>query len=101
MISRHAFGELERILLDKLTLDGQEVATLLGLLGELCPTPTPTPDSVSELSGDPDDDKIIASAVAAGADYLVSGDAKHVLPLGRVDQMQIMRPQDFLAHLSP
>ncbi len=32
--------------------------------------------------GDVDDDQVIAAAVAARADLIVSGDRKHLLPLG-------------------
>lgn len=34
------------------------------------------------VAGDDDDDQIIAAAVAARADLIVSGDRKHLLPLG-------------------
>lgn len=34
------------------------------------------------VPGDPDDDHLIAAAVAAQANLIVSGDRKHVLPLG-------------------
>jgi predicted nucleic acid-binding protein len=34
------------------------------------------------VPGDVDDDHVIAAAVAAGADLVVSGDRKHLLPLG-------------------
>jgi len=34
------------------------------------------------VPGDVDDDQVIAAAVAAQADLIVSGDRKHVLPLG-------------------
>ena len=33
------------------------------------------------VPGDPDDDQVIAAAVAAHADLIVSGDRKHLLPL--------------------
>jgi hypothetical protein len=38
--------------------------------------------------------------VAAGAAVLVSADRKHVLPLGGVGTMRIVRPQDLLAEIS-
>ena len=34
------------------------------------------------VAGDVDDDQVIAAAVAARADLIVSGDRKHLLPLG-------------------
>jgi predicted nucleic acid-binding protein len=54
------------------------------------------PEEVPPLSGDADDDRIITAAVVGGAETLVSGDRKHVLPLGDVGPMHIMRPKDLL-----
>lgn len=34
-----------------------------------------------QASKDPDDDKILACAVDGGADYIISGDKRHLLPL--------------------
>ena len=36
------------------------------------------------MSGDPADDRIVAAAAAGAAEVLVSGDTKHLLPLGTV-----------------
>lgn len=40
--------------------------------------------------GDVDDDQVIAAAVAARAHLIVSGDRKHLLPLGRHDGIDII-----------
>ncbi len=45
---------------------------------------------------DPDDDKIVAAAVAANADYLVTGDRAHLLPLREHKGIQIVAPRTFL-----
>jgi len=42
------------------------------------------------VSGDVADDQVIAAAVAARADLLVSGDRKHLLPLGRHEGIDII-----------
>jgi putative PIN family toxin of toxin-antitoxin system len=44
---------------------------------------------------DPEDDVIVATAVAAKADYLVSGD-RHLLTLGAYQGIQILTPRAFL-----
>jgi uncharacterized protein len=49
---------------------------------------------------DPKDDPIIATAVAAKADYLVTGDRAHLLPLGQYEGIRIVSPQEFLDILS-
>ena len=43
-----------------------------------------------DISPDPDDNPILATALAAQADYLVSGDKKHLLSLGGVEGVPII-----------
>jgi predicted nucleic acid-binding protein len=52
------------------------------------------------VSGDRSDDRILAAAIAASAEILISGDTKHLLPLGRYRSVQILRAQDFLAEIA-
>ena len=47
---------------------------------------------------DPSDDKIIACAVAGGADYIVTGD-KHLLSLRDFSDINIVTPPSFLSVL--
>jgi uncharacterized protein len=54
--------------------------------------PPPIPGAVPR---DPDDDMIIACAVAAGADYLVSRD-HDLLSLGSYQGIKIISPEEFL-----
>lgn len=100
MLPQPALEELERVLRVKLGLDGASVRSVIALVRELAMAITAPPTEVSARSGDPDDDRIIAAALAGGAEILISGDRNHVLPLGRVETMRIMRPQDFLAALA-
>ena len=44
---------------------------------------------------DPKDDPIVAAAVAAKADYLVTGDRAHLLPLGEHQGIRIISPRAF------
>lgn len=48
------------------------------------------------VPNDPKDDPIIATAVAARADYLVTGDRAHLLPLGHYQGIRIVSPREFL-----
>jgi putative PIN family toxin of toxin-antitoxin system len=45
---------------------------------------------------DPKDDPIIAAAVAAKADYLITGDRAHLLPIGEYQGIRIIGPREFL-----
>jgi len=89
--------ELRRILKKKLALDEPSIGAILGLLDELALETARVPDRVEAASGDPDDDRILSSAASAGADILISGDRKHLLPLGQYQAVRIITPQAFLA----
>lgn len=69
-----------------------EFAMLLGTEAELT-------DDLPALSGavplDPKDDVIVATAVAAKADHLVTGD-RHLLALGAHAGIRIVTPREFL-----
>jgi predicted nucleic acid-binding protein len=95
-----ALVELRRVLREKLGLSAPAVAAVAALVEELAAVIELAPTSVEARSGDPDDDRIIAAALAAGAEALVSGERKHVLPLGHVGAMRILRPQDLLREVT-
>lgn len=52
------------------------------------------------VTADPKDDPIIATAVAAHADYLVTGDRAHLLPIGEYEGIRVVSPRVFLEHLT-
>lgn len=53
-----------------------------------------------DLSPDPSDNPILAAAIAGNADFIVSGDKKHVLSLGEVDGIPVVTARDVLKGLS-
>jgi uncharacterized protein len=57
---------------------------------------TNLPDLAGAVPGDPKDDVIVATAVAAGADYLVTGDRRHLLTLGAYRGVRIVGVREFL-----
>lgn len=48
-----------------------------------------------ELSADPDDNSILATAIAGQADHLVTGDERDLLSLGKVETVQIITARAF------
>ena len=48
------------------------------------------------VPNDPKDDPVIAAAVTAKADYLITGDRAHLLPLGEHEGVRIIRPRALL-----
>jgi putative PIN family toxin of toxin-antitoxin system len=53
-----------------------------------------------DLSDDPDDNPLLAMAMAAEADYLVSGDRRDVLSLKKVGKTRILTARRFLSILN-
>ena len=51
------------------------------------------------LSPDPDDNVILASAIAGEAELIVSGDKRHVLSLGEVEGIPIVTAREALKRL--
>jgi uncharacterized protein len=53
-----------------------------------------------DLSPDPKDNPILATALAGGADLIVSGDKNHMLNLGHVQGIPILSPREALERLN-
>jgi uncharacterized protein len=96
-----ALDELERVLSVKLGFEHtrvQEIKVfLVELASELVAAPSRQPEPVT---GDRDDDVILACAVAVGVEVLVSGDRRHLLPVGEYRGVRIIAPQALLAELA-
>lgn len=93
--------ELQRVLTVKLGFASQRVedlvAFLVDLAGARVGVPVETPPAIT---GDPDDDVVLACALAADAQILVSGDRRHLLPVGEHRGVRIISPQALLAELA-
>lgn len=77
-----------------------EILELISSMGQLALF-TPGNYMVYRLNDiDPDDNMLLAAAQESGADYLVSLDAKHVLPLKHHRGTQIVSPELFLRALT-
>lgn len=93
--------ELDRILTMKLGFEAERLHDVITLLGELASVRIGEPRTAPEpITGDPDDDLILACSVHAGVQILVSGDRKHLLPVGEHRGVRIITPQALLAELA-
>jgi putative PIN family toxin of toxin-antitoxin system len=52
-----------------------------------------------DVSQDPDDNPVLAMAVAGEADFLVSGDKRDILALGQIEKTKIVTAREFLTKL--
>ncbi len=75
-----------------------DLETLLRTLQEIGDIHPPLTATISAVSRDSKDDDLLAHAVAAGADVLVSGDAD-LLTLGSYGGVEILSPSAFAARL--
>ncbi len=56
-------------------------------------------ERASGATADPDDEMILECALAAEADFIVSGDKKHLLLLRQFRGIPIVSPAEFLRHM--
>jgi predicted nucleic acid-binding protein len=100
VLAQPVMVELERILTGKLGFEPQRwrgvEELLLDVATELAPPPKASPDAVT---GDPDDDLILACAIEAEVDAVISGDRRHLLPVGERHGVRVITPQALLAEL--
>jgi putative PIN family toxin of toxin-antitoxin system len=65
----------------------------LALMLNVSPLVEEVPEA-SQICADPDDDKFIHCALAAGATHIISGD-QHVLEVSGYSGVQVIRPREF------
>lgn len=100
VLPRPVIAELERVLIGKLGFDPDRWCQVEKQLLDLADEVTPVPDTAPEpVTGDPADDLVLACAVEAGVDAVVSGDRRHVLPVGEHRGIRMITPQALLAEL--
>jgi uncharacterized protein len=101
VLAAPVLAELERVLTVKLRFEPERVREIRTLLTDLAQEIIDPPSEAAEpVTGDPDDDLILACAVRAGIPTLVSGDHKHLLPVGEHRGTRIVTPQALLAELA-
>lgn len=88
--------ELDRILRTKLQFtDDQAIATRADLLSFL--RLVTITNTLHVVAADPDDDKVVECAVVSGASHIVTGDRRHLLPLGQYGAIAIITAAQLLA----
>lgn len=69
------------------------------LLGESAALVFPT-ERAGGATSDPDDEMVLECALAAEADFIISGDKRHLLPLKAFRGIPIVSPVEFLLRLA-
>lgn len=91
--------ELLRVLALKFNWESARLLELARTVQELAVEEPVAPATAKSVSGDPDDDRILASALDAGVDAIVTGSRRHLLPLGDRFGVRILTPQALIAEL--
>jgi putative PIN family toxin of toxin-antitoxin system len=86
--------ELEAVLLKKFSATKGETSQVLRILTEAISALVQPAQPVSGICRDPDDDHILSCALAADAEYLVTGDSD-LLELREFRGTRILSPRDF------
>ncbi len=93
ILSEFILGELEEKLTGKFGFSKREINSVIRILKSRC-TIVQTEVLPFPVSRDPDDDNIIAAAIAGLCDCIVTGD-KDLLVLNQVSGIQIIPPNRF------
>jgi putative PIN family toxin of toxin-antitoxin system len=94
-LSPFILAELERILRDKFRFTKRQTDERMNVIRRLATLVEPT-DRIALVTAKDDDNRILECALAARADYLVTGDKEHLLPLRSLGTTQIVTPAALL-----
>lgn len=94
VMSADIIGETEEVLRKKFKLLPSEISSVCALLKEAASEILHKIDPVSPIYRDPDDDKVLACASEANADYIVTGD-EDLLVIKQYSRTVIVTPRDF------
>ncbi|RLF30940.1 MAG: putative toxin-antitoxin system toxin component, PIN family [Thermoplasmata archaeon] len=94
-ISPFILNELERILREKFEWEENRIADVIGRIREKAVEVHPK-RRVSVIEGKRDDNRILECALEGKAEYIISGDKRHLLPLKEYRGIKILSPAEFL-----
>lgn len=94
-ISAHITEEISRVLKEKIKLSNPDIRKVLERIDEITTMVFPE-KRVDIIKIHKEDNRILECALAAQADYLISGDKKHILPLKEFKGIKVISPKEFL-----
>jgi putative PIN family toxin of toxin-antitoxin system len=93
--------ELERVLTLKLGFEPERLRNITALLMDIAVARVDArTQPVDAVTGDPDDDVVLACGITADVQIIVSGDRRHMLPVREHRGIRIISPQALLAELA-
>lgn len=99
-VSPFILSELERVLREKFRFGNRAARARVSAIRSLARLVHPT-EQLTVVTANDDDNRILECALAAQAEFLVTGDAQHLLPLASYRGTKIVTPSQFLDLLRP
>ncbi len=93
-------GEVERILCEKFGWEEDRTGRAIAQIRRVSASVHEPEEDLEVIQDDPTDNRILECALAAGAKFLVTGDKKHLLPLGSFHSVSIIGLRDFVDMLT-
>ncbi len=94
-VSGEIIQEMARILKIKFNISDWRISKLIDNIKNNAILVIPT-ENISRIIAHNEDNRILECAIEAQADYIVSGDKKHILPLKEFKGIKIVSPKKFL-----
>ena len=88
-------SELDRVLREKFRFTKKEADVRVNAIRAIAHVITPT-ERITVVTANDDDNRILECVAAAQAEFLVTGDKEHLLPLGSYRGTKIVTPAQFL-----
>jgi len=96
-VSLFILGEVDRVLSEKFGWEKDRAERAVAQIRRVAGEVHEPSETVNEIEDDPTDNRILECALAAAAELLVTGDKKHLLPLGSFQGISIVGLEGFLA----
>ncbi len=90
--------ELSRTLHVKFGWQEYQVREAISYFGKFCTVIKPI-KRIARIQTDPSDNRVLECALEAKANYIISGDKRHLLPIKKFRDIPIVSPASFLANL--
>ena len=94
-VSSSILYELKEVLTKKFNFNDEKLSEVEDLINKNFVSVSPK-DSLKMIKSYPIDNKILEVAVESKADYLITGDKKHILPLKKIRKTKIVLAEEFL-----
>lgn len=95
-VSPHILEEIREVITDKFKVSPSVQKVIFRRIRSITILTYPT-KTIKIVPSNHPDNQILACCDSCNADYLVTGDKKHLLPLKKFHKTKIITPQEFLA----